>query len=136
MLLKSKSMKTTTKFFLIPLFILFLGCKKITYNVGEQFTLRFSKSAVVIGENKQFEIKFIDLIEESRCPPDVQCFWQGQVGVKIKINDVTELIVGDSEKYPASIQFEGYSFKLLEVNYDQKKNFGKDEHCIITLQIN
>jgi hypothetical protein len=45
------------------------------------FSLRPGQSERV----DDLEITLTGITEDSRCPPDVQCFWQGQVGVQLEV---------------------------------------------------
>ncbi len=46
---------------------------------------------IVLGENGQKDghvITFLDVVEDSRCPANVDCVWQGRVTVELEIDDV------------------------------------------------
>ncbi|MDZ8259317.1 hypothetical protein [Nostoc sp. ChiQUE01b] len=47
------------------------------------FYLRYGKTAYLPTEN--IEIKFSQVIQDSRCPSDVTCIWQGQVIIGLDI---------------------------------------------------
>jgi len=49
------------------------------------FPLAIGQKAVIAGEN--LEIKFIDVMEDSRCPTGATCIWAGRVSVKVEIKD-------------------------------------------------
>src|SRR5689334_11857043 len=57
-------------------------------SIGKDFTLAVGKSAVVDGQN--VEVRFVQVIEDSRCPLGLTCLWAGQVRVR--------LLVGGSEQ--------------------------------------
>lgn len=48
------------------------------------FKLNIGQAAVIETEN--LNIKFINVTEDSRCPSDVQCIWEGQAIVQISIS--------------------------------------------------
>jgi hypothetical protein len=129
-------MKNRRKLFcLLASVILLTGCKKDHYKMNEEFTLNFNKTATVKMDGEAYPIQFTKLIEESRCPPDVNCFWQGQVAVKIKINNETDIEIGLNTTIPSTATFKNHTIRLLEVNYDSKPNFGLEEHCSIKLRV-
>jgi hypothetical protein len=122
-------------FFFLSLILLFVGCKKETYNLNEEFSLNFNKSALVIIDGEEYEVKFKKLEEDSRCPPDMQCFWAGQVAVKINLNNETDLIIGHHTTILSTAEYKNHTVRLLEVNYDKKENFSEEKHCSIKLRI-
>lgn len=124
----------------ILIFLLFAllnlsACKKQSVDLNAEFTLDFNKTAIIQIEGGEHEIKFIELVEESRCPPGSLCAWAGQVAVKIKIDDKEDFILGQHANYPASIQYENHNIQLLDVNYNKDKNYGKEKHYSIRLKV-
>ncbi len=103
--------------------------------MNEEFTLNFNKTATVKMDGEAYPIQFTKLIEESRCPPDVNCFWQGQVAVKIKINNEKDIEIGLHTTIPSTATVKNHTIRLLEVNYDSKPNFGLEDHCSIKLRV-
>lgn len=47
------------------------------------FKLNINQTAVIGSEN--LKITFLNVTEDSRCPSDVQCIWEGQAKVQISI---------------------------------------------------
>lgn len=121
--------------FFLSLILLVIGCKKETYALNEEFTLDINQSAFVKIDGVAYKIKFTKLEEDSRCPPDVYCYWMGQVAVKINVNKDTDLIIGHHTSIPSTVEYKNHTIVLLEVNYDKKKNFGEEKHCSIKLRI-
>ncbi len=54
-------------------------------SINETFTLEFQQEANLTLES--FQIKIIDVIEDSRCPMNdrANCFWNGQVRTEVEI---------------------------------------------------
>jgi hypothetical protein len=50
---------------------------------GEEFTLSIGQSALIPGEN--LNVKFVEVVADSRCPRDVTCIWAGEVSCLIEI---------------------------------------------------
>lgn len=129
-------MKNASKLvFLLLIIALSLGCKKQTVNLNEEFTLDFNKTATVKMDDKKIEVKFNKLVEESRCPPNTQCVWAGEVAVRIQLDGAAEHIIGFHSAYPSSIVYKDRTIRLLEVNYDNPDNYGKENHYSIRLKV-
>ncbi len=52
---------------------------------GESFTLAPGTEAIVKGGGPR--VRFEGVLEDSRCPSDVQCIWAGEVVVDVTIGD-------------------------------------------------
>ena len=78
--------------------ILFLFSNLNCYNpvgtanteLDNEFDLKYGQKAV-IGEEGLY-ITFIDLIEDSRCPINYDCIWQGNGGILLKIEKKHQLM--------------------------------------------
>jgi len=71
--------------------ILFLFVSSLIF--AQEQTVEVPKIAVkiAIGEMVQFEkasVKFIQVLDDSRCPTDVTCVWAGQAKVQIELQAV------------------------------------------------
>lgn len=129
-------MKTILKIVFLLSFILpAVGCKKATYNLNEEFTLKFNKSAQVRVDGATYKIKFKKVVEDSRCPPDAYCFWLGQVAVTITLDNETDLSIGHHLTIPSTADYENHTIQLLDVSYADKEHFGEENHCAIRLRI-
>lgn len=51
--------------------------------LGEEFKLGLGKSAAVRGEG--LEIEFVSVVEDSRCPQGVDCIWEGNARVRLRL---------------------------------------------------
>jgi hypothetical protein len=67
-----------------------------------QIVFKIELGATVTSDG--IKIQFEEVLEDSRCPLDVQCVWAGQARVKVTISgpempeETLELIVGKKEK--------------------------------------
>ena len=61
------------------------GCQpnEIEASLGQEFNLAIGQSALVTGE--ELKIRFIEVINDSRCPTGVVCIWEGQVSCLVEI---------------------------------------------------
>jgi hypothetical protein len=83
--------------------------QRLTVQVNQQKTL--SKSKVTI--------KFVSLVEDSRCPTDTQCIQAGNAKIQIEVGKVGsasktfELNTSDKRQ---AISFAGHTIKLVDLN--------------------
>jgi hypothetical protein len=59
------------------------AAQPLAINVGQPFTLAGGQEATVNGENMR--IRFDQVLEDSRCPKQVECFWTGQARVSLLV---------------------------------------------------
>ncbi len=55
----------------------------VEFTLGQEFTLGGGQEAVFSGED--LRVRFTDLLEDSRCPTEVECFWTGQARIAIAV---------------------------------------------------
>ena len=128
-------MKNGIKIFSFLLIIAFsLGCKKKIVGLNEEFDLDFSKTATVKADGKKFKIRFAKLVEETRCAPDVECIWAGEVAVRIELDHAELQDIGFHSQYPSSIVYKDHTIKLLEVNY-KDGSYNKEEDYSIRIKV-
>ncbi len=120
--------------YIIILFILF-SCdeegRKI--NLDETFVLQYGETKMLDGQD-HFSITFSDLGEDSRCPANAICVWEGQARVTIEINEnfetlSKELTIGSLQNNQSKIINIGhYTIELLKViPYPEKTSSQVDE---------
>lgn len=81
----------------------------IAVDLGVPFEITYGQEAQLRNDN--LLLKFSDILEDSRCPIDVQCFWEGRLNVSISANtQEIELSIG-GQSLPSQI-FESYKFTL------------------------
>jgi hypothetical protein len=63
-------------------------------------------------------IKFLSLVEDSRCPTDTNCVWAGNAQIKVKISKGKESKTFDlnTNLDPNIVSFAGYEIKLAALN--------------------
>jgi len=57
-------------------------------SIGEQVRLPYHQSATVAGT--PYAIRFENVVEDSRCAPDVQCVWAGRVRIELALSGGAE----------------------------------------------
>ncbi len=91
-----------------------------------------------IGETVQFEnatVKFIKVLEDSRCPKDVTCIWEGQAKLLVEVTEngkeskEMELLFDGKNIIYAS---EGYILKGMSLSpYPTSDTVGKMEYVLL-----
>lgn len=126
------------KYFSIVFIVLFLfsGCSKKTILPTVPFELTFNQQGTLSANGTVLTVQFTQLVEESRCPPNVQCIWAGQVAVKLKINNSEQFIVGlNHSNYPSSFSYMNHEYTLLDVTYTNEASFGIENKCVVKLKV-
>ena len=114
-------MKTT--FFLILLSWAFVSCTKNKLNVP------INQAAVVYQNNpatwnNNITISWNKLIEESRCPNNADCFWEGMAEVNFKVEGLSSVPIyislgtltsAPTNFSPNEIDTLGYHFKMINL---------------------
>lgn len=60
-------------------------------------------------------VKFVSVIEDSRCPTGANCIWAGNAKIQIKITNrkgVSKIFELNTNLEPQTVKFEGYEIKL------------------------
>lgn len=97
------------RFSLIVIFLLLCSCEKIELN--NSFICHIGKNYKVTDD-----LSFrIDKINDSRCPPDVICVWQGTVDISIEIKEGQNTIDSTLHLYETSI-IGSYKYSIFDVN--------------------
>lgn len=126
---------TTSVLLMFSLVFLVSSCKEDSYNVGQEFTLKFGKSAMINREGTPFKIEFEKLVQESRCRPGTQCFWAGNVDIRIKIDHASEYTMTWSADSMPQVTHYNSKITLLDVSYGKDKHYAKEKHYSIKLRV-
>jgi hypothetical protein len=54
------------------------------FSLNEAFTLSGGQEGLLASEN--LRLRFTDVLEDSRCPTQVECFWTGQARIAISVH--------------------------------------------------
>jgi hypothetical protein len=85
---------------------------------------------VHIRDNKKIKIKFLDVIEDSRCPKGVDCVWIGMAKLSMEIIEE-----GDANTYTVAIQ-DGYERYAMPSNmHPNNAIFLKDKTAIYAVAL-
>nr|WP_294862456.1 hypothetical protein [uncultured Fluviicola sp.] len=120
---------------LLLILILSPGCKKEpTYHLNQEFTIQLNKTVRVQAGNESITIRFTHLVDETRCQPNTQCAWAGEVAVQIEA-DISDYIIGFHSDYPSTKIHNGRTITLLDVDYGAAKNYGKEKKYSVKLKV-
>lgn len=104
--------------------------------LNKEFKLKINEEIEIKEEN--IKVKFLDVIEDSRCPSDINCFWQGQAIILVNIyKDNKDLgnfsLITHSENKKS---FDQYSIEFTNIDPYPKTTKGIEKSdYIITLVI-
>lgn len=80
-------MKRFIVFVVLAALAAFSGCNggggKLEASLEQDFSLAIGKVASISGQ--QLEVKFVEVVADSRCPAGVTCVWQGEASCLIEI---------------------------------------------------
>jgi hypothetical protein len=117
------------------LILLVMACSggaQIRAALGQEVTLAIGQTVKITGEN--LKIKFLEVVEDSRCARNVYCFWAGRVSAVVEIKDdgspykmvLTEPGLTDT---PSQETYQGYLFSFHVTPYPEAgKEIARDEY--------
>jgi hypothetical protein len=88
--------------------------------LGQPFVLGVGEE-VVVG-NLPVTLRFDEILEDSRCPLDVLCFWEGDAAAQLTLGTaggeetVAELYTANSPFGESSVEFKEHVITLLDVS--------------------
>jgi hypothetical protein len=94
-----------------------LGCNRsnqVNVNLGQEVSIAIGQT--LYFNNEPFKIKFVEIINDSRCAKGVECIWQGEVSSRLEItykdNSYTKIITQPGlTTEPSSDDFNIYVLK-------------------------
>ncbi len=79
----------------------------------DKFELKAGKEKT--AKRSKLKVKFIAVLEDSRCPAGAQCVWAGNAKIKISVTSKrlgTKIFEINTEMGPKGDQFDGYAINL------------------------
>jgi len=139
--MKTKRAVTFSVSVLAALTMMLTGCGSkvdIEAELGQQFSLFFGETAEIKGE--QLEITFVEILEDSRCPSDVNCIREGRVRCRLDASyqgtdyEVILAQLGLSYEYDSGI-FKDFrlSFKIEPYPLSEVTLSAKDYYIYLTI---
>ena len=99
---------------------LIFGTATAGFAKPDRHNKRHQEVEVQIAHEKTFngvKIRFIDLLDDSRCPKGTTCVWAGnaRISVQVSKNGKKKVVELNSTRGPQAVVFEGYEFKLVKL---------------------
>ncbi len=97
----------------------------IEANLGQEFSLNIGQEARIAGEN--LRISFEDVIEDSRCPLNVTCIWEGRASILVRLtyDNITYRVVLNE---PGLTDHAVDKFRDYSITFHLKPYPGEDEN--------
>ncbi len=130
-------------FFLLTFLLLSLAfkCERLpSFNLDEPFEMKVGDKRVNTKITTVIELK--EVVEDSRCPKNVNCFWEGQVKIKIslvnesKVEQDFTLTLRDDRPRDRTKVVNGYSYELLAVDpYPEEEKKIQPEDYVVKVVV-
>lgn len=123
-------------FLVFSITLILSSCKKEVFLLNEDVSIGFNSTILVeTTDNGQMDVQYIELLEESRCPPDAFCIWAGCVKVKLKLDDEQYVELSLSGTTIDSVAYNDHIIKLLSVEYDSDDDFGVEKKSSVVIRV-
>ena len=94
--------------------IVLLGSSFASAKVPEQITLKAGQQKT--AKTGRITVKFLELIEDSRCPADVNCVWAGIAKIKVQLSkNGKKSVVELNTQNEKSTVFQGHTLTLKDL---------------------
>jgi hypothetical protein len=83
---------------------------------NQEIKLLINKQKIVTKD--KLTIKFVSLVEDSRCPTDTNCIWAGNAKIKIQVGrgkTAAKTFELNTNLEPQTVSFAGYEIKLVNL---------------------
>jgi hypothetical protein len=128
-------MKQLAHLSLLFLILAQLSCNKATFGTDTLQSISHGNTKVFSDGQIKIPIRFVQLIEDSRCPPEVQCFHMGRVIARVQIDGMVTHLGLQTTEYPSSIEFKGRTIHLMDVLYKQGQPFGTQHNAYLIVKV-
>ena len=126
------------KYFLI--FLIFIGFAANVFAIDskeieldKQFTIKAEQTVSL----DNLKVTFLEIVEDSRCPSDVTCVWQGRASIKLNAENEDhseDMILTMGENSTAQIEM--YKINLIDLSpYPISKKIISTEEYVATMNI-
>ena len=87
-------------------------------------TLRLGINKEKVLPKSKLRVRFVSLIEDSRCPIDTKCVWAGnaKISVRISKNVHSQTVELNTNVRDNAVNVEGYSIKLIRLTPEPRSN--------------
>lgn len=90
---------------------------------NQQVKVLINKQKIVTKD--KITVKFVSLVEDSRCPTDTNCIWAGNAKIKIQVGKgktAAKTFELNTHLEPQNVSFAGYEIKLVNLTPQPASN--------------
>lgn len=93
-------------------------------------TLRVQINHEKRAPRSKLTVRFVELIEDSRCPTDTNCVWAGNAKIKVRVkkNGRSHELTLDTNGPSQTVRAEGYAIKLVALTPEPRSNIRIDRN--------
>ena len=112
------------KGFILSLMLVFAFGSVPAFAAGRPETIRVQVNHEKRAAKSRLSVRFVELIEDSRCPTDANCVWAGNAKIKIRVskNGRSQELTLDTNGPHSTATAEGYSIKLVSLTPQPRTN--------------
>lgn len=105
---------------------------------GQSFKIKYGQELTVKGQN--LKVKFDALLDDSRCPSDVKCVWEGDAKILISVRranaGASKIELHTSPNFKQAGKYQRYVVKLVSLDpYPKTRGEKKQSDYVATLLI-
>lgn len=100
---------------LVLIFTILLGVAIAPAQKTEQLRVKIGGQAIT--KTGRVTVKFLELVEDSRCPADVNCVWAGVARIRVRVSrngKSSEFELNTNQREKPAV-FQGYSITLIDL---------------------
>ena len=106
--------------------------------LGRNFKIKYGQELTVKGQN--LKVKFGSLLDDSRCPTDVKCVWEGDAKILISVRRAnaraSNIELHTSAHFKQAGKYQRYVIKLVALDpYPRTRGKEKQGDYVATLLI-
>jgi hypothetical protein len=112
-----------TIFTVLILTLVFSGLVSAKTQATSEAKILINKQKVVTKD--KLTIRFVSLVEDSRCPTDTNCVWAGNAKIKIQVSkgkSAAKTFEISTNLDPQTVSFAGYNIKLVNLTPQPASN--------------
>lgn len=104
----------------------------------QNFKIKYGQEVMVKGQN--LKVKFDSLLDDSRCPTDVECVWPGDAEIVISVKranaHASNMELHTNEQFTQAAKYQRYMIKLVALDpYPRTRVKKKPSDYVATLLI-
>jgi hypothetical protein len=113
------------------------GSGGVKASLGQEVSLSVGQSIAITGED--LEVRFVEVTEDSRCPKNVTCVWEGRVSAVVEISadgssQQLKLTQPGLTEQPAVEAYEEYQLTFKVDPYPEEgKKIAADEYRLLLI---